>query len=142
MTAGGSTAAPSAVHLVHRTAQRADEVFARMAPGLSPRQFEVLKAVSLADGMSQTEIMSATGIDRSSTATLVARLVREGLLHRRRTRHDQRAYAVKLTPKGRQTLEKHAPLARAADDALLSGLASPERLQFLQALKRILVEAQ
>jgi hypothetical protein len=34
-----------------------------------------LKAVAAADGLSQNSIMAATGIDRSSVASLVARLV-------------------------------------------------------------------
>ena len=39
--------------------------------GLTPRQFIILQAVAEADGLSQTGIMAATGIDRSSTADLV-----------------------------------------------------------------------
>ena len=76
----------SPLDLLHRASQVADKLFVSHvgAPGLTPRQFAVLKAVGDADGLSQTDIMMATGIDRSSTAELVGRLVTMGLLARRR----------------------------------------------------------
>ena len=127
----------SAVHLLHRAGQRADDLFTQKARGLSPRQFEILKAVARADGLNQTAIMIATGIDRSSVSSFVARMVREGFLHRRRTRRDNRTYAVRLTAKGRQTYEAAQPLARAADEALLAPLSAGQKASFIQALERI-----
>jgi hypothetical protein len=59
----------SVAHLLHRAGQRADSLFAGgVGDILTPRQFAVLQAVAEADGLSQTGIMAATGIDRSSTA--------------------------------------------------------------------------
>jgi hypothetical protein len=70
----------SPLHLLHRASQRADSLFSGHAGNsLTPRQFVVLQAVAEADGLSQTGIMAATGIDRSSTADLVRRLVSHGL---------------------------------------------------------------
>ena len=46
---------------------------------LTPRQFAILQAVADKSGLSQTDIMAATGIDRSSTAELVRRLVTNGV---------------------------------------------------------------
>jgi DNA-binding MarR family transcriptional regulator len=48
------------------------------------------------EGLSQTGIVARTGIDRSTLADLVRRLQRKGLLQRRRTKDDARAYAVKM----------------------------------------------
>ena len=69
----GSAAAASpllsVLHLLHRAGQRADGLFARHAGiALTPRQFIILQAVAEGDGLSQTDIMAATGIDRSSIA--------------------------------------------------------------------------
>ena len=125
----------SVLHLLHRAGQRADGLFARHIGGdLTPRQFAVLQAVAEADGISQTGIMAATGIDRSSTAALVRRLVSDGLLQRRRTRSDARAYAVRLTSEGRQLLSRGAPATRATDEALLSSVPPAQRASFLKAL--------
>src|SRR5262249_60709714 len=101
-----SRTSSSPLHLLHRAGQRADQLFARHVGdyGFTPRQFAVLKAVADADGLSQTAIMIATGIDRSGTAELVRRLGLHGLLTPRRTRKDARGYAVRLRPAGRNRL--------------------------------------
>ena len=133
--------ARSLIELLHRASQRADSVFARNVgdSGLTPRQFAVLRAVSEADGLSQTDIMAATGIDRSSTADLVGRLVTSGCLQRRRTKRDARLYAVRLTPRGRQMLAIGKPAAGAADLALLSLVPQVQRSAFVKALKLVAV---
>lgn len=133
-------AAPaSAVHLLHRAGQRADEMFARNVSNsdLTPRRFAVLQAVGEADGLSQTAIMKATGIDRSSTSALVRRLVMQGWLQRRRTKRDNRVYAVRLTSTGREALAAAEPGARSTDQAVLACLSPTERTRFLEALKRM-----
>ena len=86
--AQGAKSLSSPLHLLHRASQRADSLFARNvgATAPTPRQFAVLQAVSHQSGLSQTDIMAATGIDRSSTAELVRRLVSNGCLQRRRTK--------------------------------------------------------
>jgi DNA-binding MarR family transcriptional regulator len=142
MSKAPSTAAASplqsALHLLHRAGQRADSLFStRVDNSLTPRQFAVLQAVAEADGLSQTGIMGATGIDRSSTADLVRRLVSQGWLQRRRTKRDARLYAVRLTSEGRRMWSQAGPAARATEDMLLSSLASAERAAFLRALATI-----
>ena len=134
----------SLLHLLHRASQRADNLFTRNVgeTGLTPRQFVVLQAVSNNDRLSQTDIMAATGIDRSSTADLVRRLVSSGCLQRRRTRRDARVYAVRLTPKGQQMLAIGVPAAVSADQALASLLTQAQRSAFLQALSLIAVPSQ
>jgi DNA-binding MarR family transcriptional regulator len=102
---------------------------------LTPRQYAVLRAVSQENGLSQTAIMAATGIDRSSTAELVRRLVSFGALQRRRTKRDARQYAVRLTPKGRDLVAVGQEAARLADVSLLSRLPLALRSPFLEALK-------
>lgn len=126
----------SPIHLLHRASQRADSLFARQVAtgGLTPRQFAVLQAVSQRSGLSQTDIMAATGIDRSTTAVLVRRLVSDGCLQRRRTRQDTRAYSVRLTPVGQQMLTREEPAVRAAEEVLLSPIPRAERAAFLKAL--------
>src|SRR3954471_16077643 len=127
---------PAPLHLLHRCSQQADSLFARHIGDveLTPRQFAVLEAVAGESGLSQTDIMAATGIDRSSTADLVRRLVKNGCLQRRRTRRDTRMYAVRITARGRQMLAIGASASRSAEDALLSSIAEKQRRSFLDAL--------
>ena len=55
----------SAIHMLHRASQAADELFASETSGadLTPRQFAVLAALEVLESASQTQIVDATGIE-------------------------------------------------------------------------------
>ena len=86
-------------HLLHRANQVAAERFAKAIgdTDVTPRQVAVLGIVATNEGVSQTGIVEASGIDRSTLADIVRRLVKRGLLARRRSKQDTRAYNVTLT---------------------------------------------
>ncbi len=90
------------------------------------------------EGVSQTQLVELTGIDRSTLADVVRRMLKKGLLQRRRTRDDARAYAVKLTDEGAKVLKAREPLARKVDERILSGLPAQHRDRFLQDLGTII----
>ncbi len=104
----------SPIHLLHRAGQCASDIFqGEMGHGdLTPRQYAVLVAVSQNEGVSQTHLVEKTGVDRSTLADIVRRMLKKGLLQRRRTKDDARAYAVKLTEEGWKVLKAADPLAR------------------------------
>jgi DNA-binding MarR family transcriptional regulator len=127
----------SPLDLLHRASLQADSLFTHNVGDvrLTPRQYAVLRAVSQANGLSQTAIMAATGIDKSSTAELVRRLVSFGALQRRRTKRDARQYAVRLTPKGRDLVAVGQKAAQLADEFLLARVPLALQRPFLQALQ-------
>jgi DNA-binding MarR family transcriptional regulator len=129
----------SAIHLLHRAGQCADELFAAKTGkvDLTPRQYAVLSTVAAAEDVSQTALVDATGIDRSTLADIVRRLVERGLLTRRRTKQDARMYAVRLSAAGRSALEVVGPGALATNDEILSTLPAGQRATFLSALQKI-----
>src|SRR5262245_29492434 len=129
----------SPVHLLHRAYQAVDQVFdsGMQTNGLTARQLAVLVTVGQNEGLSQTGLVDRTGIDRSTLADLVKRLTRKGLLHRRRTKQDTRAYAVKLTEEGRQVLRTAEPLAKRVDQRVLDALPAKRREEFMGALAAI-----
>jgi len=131
----------SPVHLLHRASQCAGEIFQTeiIDHDLTPRQLAVLVTVAYNEGLSQTDLVELTGIDRSTVTDLVWRMQKKGLLQRRRTREDTRAYAVKLTEEGQRVLAKVEPLAKRADDHLLAALPAGQRDQFVERLV-VLVE--
>lgn len=132
----------SALHLLHRAGQIADELFTLKTGGgdLTPRQFEVLRAISLSDEPSQTVLVEMTGIDRSTLADIVRRLVDRGLVSRKRTRHDARMYALRLSEKGEAAINAARPAVEQTDEALLSPLAQRDREAFLKGLERVVEE--
>jgi DNA-binding MarR family transcriptional regulator len=132
----------SPIHLLHRAGQCASDVFqGEMGEGdLTPRQYAVLVAVSQNEGLSQTHLVEKTGVDRSTLADIVRRMLKKGLLQRRRTKDDARAYAVKLTEEGWRILKTADPLAKRVDDKILAALPGQQRERFLQDLA-LIVEA-
>lgn len=134
----------SPVHLLHRAGQCAGDIFhAEMkVDGLTPRQLAVLVTVSNNEGLSQTGLVERTGIDRSTLADIVRRMQRKGLLQRRRTKEDARAYAVKLTDEGRRVLRTAEPLARRVDDRIIDALPGRRGDQFVNDLVAIVATLQ
>ncbi len=100
-------------------------------------QYTVLRAASLHDGLSQQDIINATGIDRSTVSQVVQLLTRKGLLKRRRTRHDARAYAISLTDAGRRLLDTSQPIVQQIEAALIEALPATRAKAFLANLRTI-----
>jgi DNA-binding MarR family transcriptional regulator len=123
-------------HLLHRALQHALDIYGEQAGPDAPtqRQFAVLSAVSSNEGLSQTELVRATGIDRSTLADLVARMIAKGLLARERSSTDGRANTVRLSDAGRAALRAAEPRVAAADDKILSLLPARARETFLSVL--------
>lgn len=134
----------SALHLLHRAGQCADELFSStIGPGhLTPRQYEVLRTVIQSDEPSQTYLVAKTGIDRSTLADIVRRLVNRGLLQRSRTRKDARMYAVRVTQAGELALKDAEPAVHATNEHLLSALPVASREEFLAALEKVIETAK
>ena len=86
----------------------------------------------------QAILGQVTGIDRSTTTYLITRLIRKGLLQRRRTAADARAYAVNLTNEGRRELRKLGPVVKAVDKHVLASLPEARREPFLSSLRSVI----
>lgn len=127
----------SATHLIHRAGQRATDIFQAEArdSGLTPRQFAVLMTIADEEGLTQTDLVDRTGIDRSTLADIVARLLARGLIQRKRAK--ERAYAIKLTSQGWKGLRDAEPGAAATDSRLLAVLPPAKRQEFLDILNTI-----
>ncbi len=142
MVKAGNPLNRSATHLLHRAGQRAADIFADEAQlgGLTPRQFAMLAVVSEQEGLTQSDLVMRTGIDRSTLADIVARLLSRGLIQRRRAKHDGRAYAIKLSAQGARALREANPAAAATDTRLLASLPPGKRQDFLESLNLIVGE--
>ena len=129
----------SPIHLLHRAGQCAGDIFSAEIgeTDLTPRQFAVLLTVSLNEGLSQTDLVEQTGVARSTLADIVRRMLKKGLLQRRRTKEDARAYAVKLTEEGWRVLKAAEPVIKRVDDRILAALPSKQREQMLSDLAAI-----
>jgi DNA-binding MarR family transcriptional regulator len=134
--------APS--HLIRRCQQFYGDLYAREAGGkeLTKQQFTLLCALEQNDGASQTALVEITGIDRSTLAEMVRRMLEKGLLSRERTEEDQRANAVAISPSGRKALRGARNAADRAERAFLEALPAPDRQKFVKALSQIAQAAE
>ena len=126
----------SVTHLLHRVLQLALDYHAEASgpAGLTQRQFTVLAAAGAGDGVSQSDLVRATGIDRSTLADLVARMISKGLLERERSSTDARANTVRLSEAGRIALVEAGKPALKSDARLLELLPAKKRESFLKTL--------
>jgi DNA-binding MarR family transcriptional regulator len=126
----------SPTHLLHRALQLALDFHAEAAgpAAVTQRQFTVLAAAGQAEGMTQNDLVRATGIDRSTLADLVARMLTKGLLERERSATDARANTVRLSPTGRIALTAGAEASTAADERLLALMPAKKRDGFVKSL--------
>ena len=131
-------------HLLKRAAQYANLIYMGEVgkSGLTHRQFTVLLAVDANDGKSQTDLVKLTGIDRSTLADLVARLMEQGYLVRRRTKEDGRTNAIRITAVGKKMLKTALPGADEVDRQLLSLIPGSERKSFLDNLAVLAAEME
>ena len=126
-------------HLLHRALQLALDIYAvETGPvAVTQRQYAVLAAVAADEGLSQTGLVRATGIDRSTLADLVGRMIVKGYLERERSAEDARANRVRLGEAGRAILAATAPRVEAADRRILELLGAKKREPFIEALRKL-----
>lgn len=133
----------SVTHLLHRVLQLALDFHAEASgpAGLTQRQYTVLAAAGAADGVSQSDLVRATGIDRSTLADLVARMIAKGLLERERSATDARANTVRVSEAGKLALAEGGKPAARSDERLLDLLPPKKRETFVKTLTTLATAA-
>ncbi len=123
-------------HLLRRAQQFASEIFlqAGLSDGVTLRQSVVLAAIAEGAVRSQSDLVRATGVDRSTLADMIARMENKGLIARTTAAADGRAKSVQLTAAGRSRLDDALPAMRQVDVALLEALPRNRRNAFRDTL--------
>lgn len=126
-------------HLLRRSQQRAVDLFVEEVgeDGPTPRQFAVLLGVHQNPGISQTELVGLTGIDRSTLTEILRRLGRRGLVRRERQAEDRRTNALHLTARGRGAMETAIDAVERAQQRILAPVPAAERKAAMQLLERL-----
>ena len=143
-TGNGFDLSQSPSYMLRRCVQYANDLFSQepAASDLTKQQFTVLAAVEQNEGVSQTDLVSVTGIDRSTLAEMIRRMIEKGLLQRERTETDARANAVRLGPAGRKALRGARMASEKVERALLSSLPASDRAKFSRMLSSIVTAAE
>ncbi len=130
----------SVIHLLRRVDQCATQLYSTETADsdLTLRQLAILTAISSKKNLSKTDLVSITGIDRSTVAGIVSRLIRKGLLERKRSPLDGRAYCVRLSKRGVKVIAGADRLYSRVEKKLLAGVPAAEANQLVSTLKAIL----
>jgi DNA-binding MarR family transcriptional regulator len=141
---GGFDLSQAPSHLLRRCVQYANDLFSQEpgASDLTKQQFTVLAAVEQNEGMSQTDLVNITGIDRSTLAEMIRRMIEKGLLDRERTETDQRANSVRIAAGGRKALRSARSASDRVERALLSSLSTTDRARFIRMLTSVVAQAE
>ena len=126
-------------HLIRRCQQRAVDLFVEEVGenGPTPRQFAVLLHVFQNPGLRQTELVEATGIDRSTLTEILRRLASRGQIVRSRRETDQRANALKITPQGEAVLLAAFEAAERAQKRILEPIDDSEKENAMALLAQL-----
>jgi DNA-binding MarR family transcriptional regulator len=112
----------------------------RLSPlGITAREFGVLTLLARAGQLSQQAIGEQLRIDRTTMVAMVDVLEQAGFVRRERNPTDRRAYAVKLTPRGRARQRRGAETLENARDEFFAPLSKREREQLLAMLERLVL---
>lgn len=116
-------------HLIRLCHQRAVDLFTEEVgvDGPNPRQFSVLINVFQNPGMSQTALVEASGIDRSTLTEVLKRMIDRGMISKQRAAEDQRTNALFLTETGLSTLEAAFEDADRVQERILAPLRPEDR---------------
>ncbi len=130
----------SVIHLLRRVDQCATQLYSTESADsdLTLRQLAILTAISRQEDLSQTDLVNLTGIDRSTVAGIVSRLIGKGLLERKRSPVDGRAYCVRLSKRGAKAIAGADRLYSRVEKKLLASVPTAEANQFVSTLKTIL----
>jgi DNA-binding MarR family transcriptional regulator len=110
---------------------------------LSTSQFNVLNLLhDLPEGLSQTDLSRALLMHRSNVTGLVDRLEARGLVQRRESPADRRAYRVSLTPRARQLMAEILPHYYRAASEVWNDIPAERAASIHKDLEHLCVNAQ
>jgi len=86
---------------------------------ISPAQYSVLLIIAANPGLSQAELARTLAIQRARLVRMLHRLDKRGLTRRLQSSDDGRTHALRLTPKGQETLRRAEALVEQHEARLI-----------------------
>jgi MarR family transcriptional regulator, organic hydroperoxide resistance regulator len=124
---------------VRRCHRRFDRLLAsHLAPrGLKSGYWYYLRVLWLKDGVTQEQLSRSTNVTQNTTVTMIAGMIKTGLVRRERDTHDRRKMRVYLTERGRRLEAELISFATAINKIASKGIKGKELDTCLQVLKRM-----
>lgn len=124
-------------HLLRRAHFAAEEIFADAfaAEAITPRQKAALVAVYQRPGINQNELSAILFMDRNTVAEMVSRLAARGLLARRPSPEDRRAFQLFLAPDGAALLDRVILRDAEVERTIFSKVPRKDRAVLMRCLR-------
>ena len=108
---------------------------ATVAEDVTLAQYRVLIELAARGPQRLADLATALGVERSTATRMCDRLVRKGLVHRRRTNQDRRGVRVSLTTAGGELVAEVSRRRRAEIAAIVERIPNAHRRPVLDALR-------
>ena len=105
--------------------------------GVTPGWFGLMVIVANNEGLSQTRLARALGIDGSTMVAMIDRLEEKGWLRRERSSVDRRSHELRLTEAGAELLARLTAQVEAHEAELAQNLTAEEKTQLLAMLAKV-----
>lgn len=106
--------------------------------GLSVTEWRVMAVLGRFPGLTASEVVDRTAMDKVAVSRAVRSLEHKGLLQRKTDRQDRRCRRLSVTQgKGKKMLKAVLPKARQYETALLESLSTEEFDQFDRLLSKL-----
>ena len=105
--------------------------------GLSIPEWRLVAVIAEWDGTTQAAICARTGMDKVTVSRAAIALGKRGLIARRTSASDRRAFELGLTDAGLALYAQVAPKALELERQIFGGLGAGEATRFLATLRRI-----
>ncbi|MFI2779819.1 MarR family winged helix-turn-helix transcriptional regulator [Streptomyces sp. ALB3] len=99
-------------------------------------QFAVLNALTAEPGLDQRTVGERVGLDRSTVAEVITRLLRRELLDKVRDAHDGRRFLLRLTDEGARTHRRLALRTVGMNQVFLGPLSAGEQRTLFDLMRR------
>jgi DNA-binding MarR family transcriptional regulator len=99
--------------------------------------WRLLSVLSYRGTQRQVDLVDMTSIDASVVSRLVTRLVRLGLVTRRRSETSNREVVIELTAKGRAQVERIIPNAHKLEQIAAAGVSAKDMAVVKRSLRRM-----
>ncbi|WP_051939482.1 MarR family winged helix-turn-helix transcriptional regulator [Phaeacidiphilus oryzae] len=124
-------------HLIRVAQQVHTRLWTELVPGeLTAPQYAVLVALAEEPGMDQRTLGERASLDKATMAELIGRLVRRGLVLRRRDPADGRRNLLAPSPAGAELLRRVGPGVREVQERVLDGVPPSAREDAMSLLRR------
>jgi DNA-binding MarR family transcriptional regulator len=108
------------------------------ASQLTPVQYGLLTALAIRGALDQVSLAEELGLDRTTTAEVLARLEARKLLSRKPNPRDRRAKLARISQRGRALTAAMFNAMQRAQDRLCAPLTQKERDVFMATLVRLI----